>query len=85
MGGLPLAGPAPAISEIDSASLAAWLSARGEPAYRVAQVLSGAHRPEASAFDDLTDLPAPLRAELAQAFRFSTIIDSHVHRRRCAA
>ena len=44
----------------------------------MAQVLAGAHRPEASAFDDLTDLPAPLRAELAQAFRFSTIADSHV-------
>ena len=78
VGGLPLAGPAPAISEIDSASLAAWLSARGEPAYRVAQVLAGAHRPEASAFDDLTDLPVALRAQLAQSYRFSTITDSHV-------
>ncbi|MDQ3691641.1 MAG: 23S rRNA (adenine(2503)-C(2))-methyltransferase RlmN [Chloroflexota bacterium] len=73
-----LAGPQPAISEIDSASLAAWLSARGEPAYRVDQVLSGAHRPEVSGFVDLTDLPPALRGEVARAFRFSTIVDSHV-------
>jgi len=75
---LPLAGSLPAISEIDTASLAAWLAARGEPAYRVAQVLSGAHRPQTCGFDDLTDLPSALRPELAQAFRFSTIADSHV-------
>ena len=43
---LPIAGPQPAISEIDSDPLAAWLDARGEPAYRAAQVLAGAHRPE---------------------------------------
>ena len=75
---LPLAGPKPAISEIDPASLAAWLAARGEPAYRVEQVLAGAHRPDASGFEQLTDLPAALRDELAGAFRFSTIVDSHV-------
>jgi 23S rRNA (adenine2503-C2)-methyltransferase len=75
---LPVAGSQPAISEIDTASLAAWLAARGEPAYRAGQVLDGAHRPEASSFADLTDLPATLRAELARAFRFSTIVDSHV-------
>ncbi|MGH2416942.1 MAG: 23S rRNA (adenine(2503)-C(2))-methyltransferase RlmN [Candidatus Limnocylindria bacterium] len=75
---LPLAGPLPAISEVDSASLAAWLAARGEPAYRANQILAGAHRPEATRFGDLTDLPAQLRAGLAGAFRFSTIADSHV-------
>ena len=75
---LPLAGPAPAISEIASASLAAWLGARGEPAYRVDQVLAGAHRPETSAFEELSDLPKGLRTALAEAFRFSTIADTHV-------
>ena len=75
---LPVAGPAPAISEIDTASLAAWLKARGEPAYRVSQILAGAHRPGASSFEDVSVLPTPLRAELARAFRFSTIADSHV-------
>lgn len=75
---LPVAGPPPAISEIEPASLAAWLEARGEPAYRAEQVLRGAHRPGVTSFDDLTDVPAPLRAELATSFRFSTISDTHV-------
>ena len=75
---LPLAGPAPAISEIASVSLAAWLEARGEPAYRVDQVLAGAHRPDVSAFEELSDLPKGLRTALAEAFRFSTIADTHV-------
>ncbi len=75
---LPVAGPAPAISEIDTASLAAWLKARGEPAYRVGQILAGAHRPGAASFDDVSVLPAALRGDLATAFRFSTIADSHV-------
>ena len=72
------AGPGPAISEIDSASLAAWLQARGEPAYRLGQVLDGAHRPDVSSFEDVSVLPAGLRSELAEAFRFSAIVDSHV-------
>jgi 23S rRNA (adenine2503-C2)-methyltransferase len=75
---LPLAGPRPAISEIDTAPLAAWLAARGEPAYRVEQILSGAHRPEAASFDDLTDLPGQLREALRATYRFSTIVASHV-------
>lgn len=77
---LPLAGSRPAISEIDLPTLAAWLDARGELAYRADQVLAGAHRPDVTAFADLTDLPAPLRTALAEAFRFSTIADSHVIR-----
>ena len=75
---LPLAGARPAISEIDHSSLAAWLAARGEPAYRANQVLAGSHRPEVAGFADLTDLPASLREALGDAFRFSTIVDSHV-------
>jgi len=75
---LPLAGLRPAISETDLPSLAAWLAARGEPAYRAEQVLAGAHRPEASSFTDMTDLPASLRIALDEDFRFSTILDSHV-------
>ncbi|MDQ2688922.1 MAG: 23S rRNA (adenine(2503)-C2)-methyltransferase, partial [Chloroflexota bacterium] len=77
---LPLAGPRPAISEIDAPSLAAWLSARGEPAYRTRQIFDGVHRPAVGGFADLTELPATLRGNLADAFRFSTIADSHVIR-----
>jgi 23S rRNA (adenine2503-C2)-methyltransferase len=72
------AGHGPAISEIAPAELAAWLTARGEPAYRAGQVLAGIHRPDAASFADLTDLPLALRRALAGAFRFSTIVASHV-------
>lgn len=75
---LAVVGPRPAISEIDPAVLAAWLTARGEPPYRASQILAGVHRPQVSGFEDLTDLPRGLRAALAEAFRFSTIADSHV-------
>ena len=37
-----------------------------------------AHRPDVTSFDDLSDLPRPLRGALADAFRFSTIAESHV-------
>ena len=73
----PLAGTRPAISEVDSASLTAWLAARGEPAYRAEQVLGGAHRPTAGSLDDLTDLPRPLRQAVADDFAFSSIVGSH--------
>ena len=75
---LPLAGARPAISEIPRTTLAAWLSARGEPAYRAGQVLGGAHRPDASSFADLTDIPRALRSALDAELRFSTIEASHV-------
>jgi len=72
-----LAGTRPAISEVDPELLTAWLAARGEPAYRTAQVMAGAHRPTASSLDDLTDLPRQLRSAVAEAFRFSSIVGSH--------
>ncbi len=77
---LPLAGVAPAISEIEPEALAAWHEARGEPAYRARQVLAGVHRPETASFEDLSDLPVALRAALAGSFRFSSIRASHVLR-----
>jgi 23S rRNA (adenine2503-C2)-methyltransferase len=73
----PPAGTPPAISEVDPHQLTAWLAARGEPAYRAGQVLAGAHRPTARGLDDLTDLPRPLRAAVAESFRFSSIVGSH--------
>ena len=75
---LSLAGPRPAISEVPQEELAAWLAARGEPAYRAGQILRGVHRPEAGGFADLSDLPSALRQALQDGFRFSTIAASHV-------
>ncbi|HEY7526404.1 MAG TPA: hypothetical protein VIA82_06200, partial [Candidatus Limnocylindria bacterium] len=75
---LPLAGERLAISEVPHTKLAAWLTARGEPAYRASQLLGGIHRPEVGGFEDLSDLPARLRTDLPNAFRFSSIDRSHV-------
>ena len=77
---LPHAGPAPAIAEATEASLAAWLAARGEPAYRAGQVLAGAHRPDVGSFAELTAVPHRLRDDLEAAFRWSSIAGSHVLR-----
>ncbi|HET8572043.1 MAG TPA: 23S rRNA (adenine(2503)-C(2))-methyltransferase RlmN [Candidatus Limnocylindria bacterium] len=75
---LPLIGPAPAISEVAEDELAAWLMARGEPAYRLRQLLAGIHRADASGFADLRELPKDLRTALTDAFRYSSIEASHV-------
>ena len=75
---LPLAGSVPAISEVDPDALAAWLAARGEPAFRAAQIFRGLSRSEVQGFHDLTDLPLALRRQLAASFQFSSIAASHV-------
>ncbi|MGI8871837.1 MAG: 23S rRNA (adenine(2503)-C(2))-methyltransferase RlmN [Candidatus Limnocylindria bacterium] len=76
--GLEPAEPKPAISQLSAPSLAAWLEARGEPAYRLHQIAGGIHRSQARSFDDLRELPGGLRAALERAFRFSSIERSHV-------
>jgi 23S rRNA (adenine2503-C2)-methyltransferase len=67
----------PAISEVHPDRLAAWLTARGERAYRARQILTRSHRPNVSGFSDLTELPGPLRSALADSFTFSSIRASH--------
>ncbi len=73
-----LAGPLPAISEVQPEQLAAWLTARGESSYRATQILGGVHRSDVAGFDGLSDLPLALRAALQAAFRFTAISASHV-------
>lgn len=48
--------------------LADWLGARGEPAYRVRQILPRLWQRPVAAWSDATDLPAPLRAALEAEF-----------------
>jgi len=48
--------------------LAAWLTERGQPRFRSDQVFRWAHGSLARSFDEMTDLPAALREELARAF-----------------
>jgi 23S rRNA (adenine2503-C2)-methyltransferase len=60
------------VCRVDRALLQDYLAERGEPAYRAAQVWSWAAR-GAVGYDDMTDLPATLRADLARAVPFSTL------------
>lgn len=43
----------------------------GQPAYRAEQIYTWIYRRGARSFEEMTDLPAPLRAELTQHFRLS--------------
>jgi 23S rRNA (adenine2503-C2)-methyltransferase len=50
------------------AALQAWLAQRGEPAYRLRQVLPRLWQRAVPRWAEATDLPAPLRAALDEAF-----------------
>ena len=68
---IPTARPLPAISERSHDELAAWLAERGQPAYRARQLrrrlATGAR------FEEMLELPAGVRDELAAAFRPSSL------------
>ena len=49
-------------------ALEGWLGARGEPAYRLRQILPRLWERPVERWADATDLPAPLRAALDEAF-----------------
>jgi 23S rRNA (adenine2503-C2)-methyltransferase len=67
----PTAPSLPAISERSFEELAAWLAERGQPAYRARQLQ---RRLAAGArFEEMLELPGGVRAELAAAFRASSL------------
>jgi 23S rRNA (adenine2503-C2)-methyltransferase len=57
--------------------LGAFFAARGQRPFRVRQTLAWLYQRDAMAFDEMTDLPASLRAELATSF---TLCAPHVAR-----
>ena len=61
--------------------LVPWLASRGLPPFRLRQVQKWVYRRRADSFEAMTDLPTPLRHELAEAFCVST---SRVSRREQA-
>jgi 23S rRNA (adenine2503-C2)-methyltransferase len=68
----------PGVSGETPESLAAWFVAHDEPSFRARQVLDAAWRTGAANPDEITTLPAPLRAALASAFRWDTVADSEL-------
>lgn len=76
-GGLGL-DPRPGIAGLTPAALEAWVRERGEPSYRVRQILDAVWRSFARQPDELTTLPKSLRRVLDEAFRLDTITESEV-------
>lgn len=56
----------------------AWVAARGYPAYRAQQILSGAYRRRVASFAELSELPRDVRADLAATFALPSLIPSLV-------
>ena len=59
----------PPILEQTPAQLSDWFAERGLPPYRARQVQKWLFQKRAAAFDQMTDLPASLRSELAKEFQ----------------
>ncbi len=59
----------PGVLSVPSDELLRWLHARNEPPYRVKQIRRWILLRRASSFEQMTDLPVRLRAELAAHFR----------------
>ncbi len=67
---MPVATEKPAIQSLDPSEIEAALALHGQPKYRVTQVLRWLYEKRVTSFADMTDLPATLRADLAEAFTF---------------
>lgn len=68
----------PSILDTTPAELHEWLAQRSHPKYRAAQIDRWIVQKRASDFAQMSDLPAPLRQELADSFQlFSTRIVAH--------
>jgi 23S rRNA (adenine2503-C2)-methyltransferase len=60
-----------ALSELSLEELTAWMAERGHPAYRARQFRR--RQAAGAAFEEMSELPAGLRAELAASFRASSL------------
>jgi 23S rRNA (adenine2503-C2)-methyltransferase len=68
----------PGLSGLPRDALAAWLAERGHPGYRARQIADAVWGGAIASIEDSLALPAGLRKELAEAFRFDTVADTEV-------
>jgi 23S rRNA (adenine2503-C2)-methyltransferase len=61
------------IKSLSLPELEVKLSALGEPAYRAGQITDWLYQKRAGSFDEMTDVPQNLRAQLAKQFSFDKI------------
>jgi 23S rRNA (adenine2503-C2)-methyltransferase len=74
----PAAMQRPGLSGLTPETLVAWLTERGHPPYRARQVADAVWGGKAASIDDVRPLPADLRRELGEAFRFDTVARTEV-------
>jgi len=65
--------PLPDLADMTRAELAAFFVAAGEPRFRGDQVFRWIWKKLATSFDEMTDLPAPLRKRLAEIARIGVV------------
>src|SRR6478609_6684637 len=63
----------PAIQSLDLPGIETALKERGQPKYRAEQVTRWLYQKRATSFETMTDLPAALRKDLAEAFTFARL------------
>jgi 23S rRNA (adenine2503-C2)-methyltransferase len=68
----------PGLSGLTPDALGSWFAERSVPAYRARQVGDAVWGGVAGTIEEITTLPAPLRAELAAAFRFDTLAETEL-------
>jgi 23S rRNA (adenine2503-C2)-methyltransferase len=67
------------ILDVPADELRAWLAGRGQPPMRVSQIRRQVLANRAVTFEEMSDLPKQLRADLADAFDvFSTRVERHL-------
>lgn len=65
---------APDIMALDRPALTAALKELGQPGYRAKQVVTWLYSRAASSFEEMTDLPAALRSQLAERYRIGSAV-----------
>ncbi len=68
---------APALTGTAPQALADWLKDAGEPAFRADQILEWVWKKKVRSYEAMSNLPATLRAKLADSFRLSSLTLSH--------
>ncbi len=68
----------PGLSGLSPDALASWLSERDVPEYRARQIADGLWGGTVDSMDGLLTLPAALRSDLEDAFRFDTVGDTEL-------
>lgn len=65
----------PFIYDFTLEGLQDWAKANGEPAFRAGQIFDWLYVKRVSSFDEMSNLPKPLREKLAASFRFVTLTE----------